>query len=706
MTMQRRIGKVRWVLVSMVYILCSAVSTWGLYLDDRKEMSLAGFAYTRGTWALSEDNIGQYKGLWERGNLVQHRNFLTLEWRHKLSRQSRELPIIGPVFQFLNLDAFDYYLNTRFEYDGVWEWGGNKAARLRQGGTNHNAKYFGSAPPRYPGQFTRHAEFEYQSSRRRIKEALWDLRLYEAYVNLTKGPLFLRIGRQNLSWGETDGFRLLDQINPLDNTFGGFLTSLDERRIPLNMIRAQWNFGAVGPIFDLTLEGFYSVDNKTTATTTVQGSFWALGTETSAIAINRTPCGDPFFRSRDFPAPGKGLRCSVRAAGPHSAPADGRGGARLTGTVHDFTFSLAHYYTWFDTPYVRAGIISPTQTHLLWDLGGLGIPALIPPTNPWGPNDPTVGFAGPGTPGGLLAGTPAAVERNIRSFVNSKRVQITGASLSFPLNALTSLFVGPENPLFYVYTTIRSEIAYFRDVPISRGFHDLDGLTAFSRYLTPVVPLNPLFLPGQPFSSEGGKRMGAVKTRDAYAWNIGIDHNQWIPWLNATSTFTISAQQFWNRGLGMHNNFKPGVPPGLLNDADMVPIRPRSAAPTGPNPTPEEAARPGGVGLRNETPCYTGPSGKAPCAFKAFIGTPEETQLTTLFIGTQYRAGNVRPSLTFFYDWSGAWLMQPGVDWIFHDPFRLSVRYNWIDGRYAVGGGIGLFKTRDNIWVELQYLLY
>jgi hypothetical protein len=40
MTMQRRIGKVRWVLVSMVYILCSAVSTWGLYLDDPKEMSL------------------------------------------------------------------------------------------------------------------------------------------------------------------------------------------------------------------------------------------------------------------------------------------------------------------------------------------------------------------------------------------------------------------------------------------------------------------------------------------------------------------------------------------------------------------------------------------------------------------------------------------------------------------------------------------
>jgi hypothetical protein len=612
---------------------------------------------------------------------------------------------LGPLFQFLNLNDFDYYLNTRFEYDGVWEWGGNTAARLRQGGRNHNDKYFGSLPPTYPGEFSRHANFEYQSSRRRIKEALWDLRLYEWYFNITKGPLFLRIGRQNLSWGETDGFRLLDQINPLDNNFGGFLTSLDERRIPLNMLRAQWNFGVVGPIFDLTLEGFYSIDNKTTATTTLQGSFWTLGTETSAIAVNRTPCGDPFFRSKDFrtPAAPTGTPCSLRAAGPHSSLKDGRGGGRILGTVHDFTFSLAHYYTWYDTPFVRAGVISPTQTHLLWDFAGLGIPQLIPPSNPWGANDPTVGVAGPGTPGGIVVGTPAAIERNIRSTVNSKRVQITGASLSFPLNALTGLFVGPENPLFYVYTTIRSEIAYFRDIPTNRAFHDLDGLTAFSRYLTPVVPVNPLFLPGGPFSSESGSRMGAIKTSDAYAWNIGIDHNQWIRWLNPTTTFTISAQQFWFRTLGLKNTFTPGVPPGLLNDAALLPIRRRSAAPTGPTTNPEKLNRIGGPGLRNATPCYPGPEGTAPCAFKSLLGIQKETQLTTLFISTQYRSGNVRPSLTFFYDWAGSWLIQPGVDWIFWEPLRLSVRYNYLDGRYM---GIGFFKTRDNIWVELQYVLY
>ena len=115
---------------------------------------------------------------------------------------------------------------------------------------------------------------QYQTDIRRIKNLETQLRLFEWYFNITKGPLFIRIGRQNLSWGETDGFRLLDQINPLNNNFGGFLTSLDERRIPLNMLRAQWSFGTVGPVSDLTLEGFYSIDNKTAAQTTVTGTFW------------------------------------------------------------------------------------------------------------------------------------------------------------------------------------------------------------------------------------------------------------------------------------------------------------------------------------------------------------------------------------------------------------------------------------------------
>jgi hypothetical protein len=315
-----------------------------------------------------------------------------------------------------------------------------------------------------------------------------------------------------------------------------------------------------------------------------------------------------------------------------------------------------------------------------------------------------------------LAGTPAAIERNLRSSVNNKRVQVTGGSLSFPVNALTGMFVGSDNPLYYIYTTFRSEVAYFRDVGVSKAFHDLDATPALQRYLTPTVAasgvptgglvgalgFNQAFLPGGPLSSEAGGRVGAMKKRDFYAWLIGLDHNQWIRWLNPTNSFTISTQLFWFRGLGVDKRYKQGVAPGLLNDIDALPVRPRNAGPTGPNPKPSEAARPGGVGNRTQT-CIPASGGVTPCSYKGLLGFPVETQIFTLAISTPYMAGNLTPNLVFFYDFSGSWLVQPGVNWTFWDPWRLQVRYNYLDGRYA---GIGFFKTRDNIWVELQYLLY
>ena len=68
--------------------------------------------------------------------------------------------------------------------------------------------------------------------------------------------MFLRVGRQVLAWGETDVFRLLDNINPLDHGFGGFFIALDERRVPLDMVRGELPLRTVGPLDDAFLEGF------------------------------------------------------------------------------------------------------------------------------------------------------------------------------------------------------------------------------------------------------------------------------------------------------------------------------------------------------------------------------------------------------------------------------------------------------------------
>src|SRR5712692_1787091 len=264
---------------ALALLLIPAATAWGYYFDDRREMSLSGFAYSRAVIA-TQDGLGNQKHTFYAGNLVSHRNFLTLEWRHNLNRISREFPTVGPLFQFANLSSLDYYINVRDEYDGALSYGPLKIRRMMRG-TRLNAPFWddpktaipfdglyftpfpkppwpaGRQASDYPGDVQSLSNRRWQRLKRRN-----NLRLFEYYFNIVKGPLFLRIGRQNLSWGETDGFRLLDQINPLENSFGGFLTSLDERRVPLSMIRAQWSFGSVGPISDLTLEGFVAPDRR------------------------------------------------------------------------------------------------------------------------------------------------------------------------------------------------------------------------------------------------------------------------------------------------------------------------------------------------------------------------------------------------------------------------------------------------------------
>jgi hypothetical protein len=360
--------------------------------------------------------------------------------------------------------------------------------------------------------------------------------------------------------------------------------------------------------------------------------------------------------------------------------------------------------------------------------------------------------AGAGTAkGGPGAGTgvPAVQERNTGVPIREKRIQITGATLSFPVNALTGMFVGSDNPLYYIYTTFRSEFAYMRNVGFRSNIHDAstvfgDEVVNQQRFLT--LPLaragvtghatsaagslaanksalyNAAFLPGGAFSSEGnctdasgarGCRIGRFKSRDMWAYSIGLDHNQWIRWLNPNNTFVISAQIFMSHIMNNRNHYDLNSPIGLSNDIFGIGLQNRSGNSVGQNPSARDlnpTIRPGGAGNRSWSCAHKGQGAAAlvtpqfaPCDYKRLIPLKDTNILNTLSISTQYFGGNVRPSFVFFYDWSGSWLMQPGVDWTFYDPFRASVKYNWIDGNNA---GIGAFKTKDSIWLELQYLLY
>jgi len=151
-------------------------------------------------------------------------------------------------------------------------------------------------------------------------------RLFQAYSEGNFGKLYVRLGRQVLSWGETDAFQLLDHINPLDSSFGGFLISLDERRVPLDMLRMSHPLPDFGPLNDMFIEGYAAIDNANTPLIAA-GSPWTLPSFGAVPDVTTT-----------------------YHYGPATTFSDIRGGGRLVFNVHDITFSAAHFYTYFDTP--------------------------------------------------------------------------------------------------------------------------------------------------------------------------------------------------------------------------------------------------------------------------------------------------------------------------------------------------------------------
>jgi hypothetical protein len=84
--------------------------------------------------------------------------------------------------------------------------------------------------------------------------------LREAYIDLSfkEVPLSFRLGRQQIVWGETDNFRLLDRVNPLDLSWHLQQESWDELRMPFWMIKGLWDLGQLGPFSSSFLEFYWN----------------------------------------------------------------------------------------------------------------------------------------------------------------------------------------------------------------------------------------------------------------------------------------------------------------------------------------------------------------------------------------------------------------------------------------------------------------
>ncbi|MDB5961938.1 MAG: hypothetical protein JWP59_3232 [Massilia sp.] len=89
--------------------------------------------------------------------------------------------------------------------------------------------------------------------------------LREAYVTntieLASGKqLFLKLGRQQVVWGRTDLFRVLDVINPVDYSRNNIYDELQDIRIPMWIAQAEYRMGASESMQDRNLQVVWNVD--------------------------------------------------------------------------------------------------------------------------------------------------------------------------------------------------------------------------------------------------------------------------------------------------------------------------------------------------------------------------------------------------------------------------------------------------------------
>jgi hypothetical protein len=167
-----------------------------------------------------------------------------------------------------------------------------------------------------------------------VDDKYWQL-LKEAHVTWTPGDFMFRVGKQIVGWGETDGFRLMDQINPLDQRRGFADVEFETSLIPIWLIRAEYNL-PIKPswIQNLNLEFVYNpnvdfIPNQGIKTGNADGGIWAPN-----IPLPGPP---PYFESH------MGTSYS-NISTPKRWKEGNEFGFRIKGVVYDSIITLNAFY--------------------------------------------------------------------------------------------------------------------------------------------------------------------------------------------------------------------------------------------------------------------------------------------------------------------------------------------------------------------------
>lgn len=236
-----------------------------VYLDPDQNVSLRARIYSQAGVRLEDSQVDTVPET-EAGQLVQHRNFYNPELDAKLTPYTTWMA--GTPLRWLAPDDLRFRVAAWGFYDGIYDYGSSQFGEQQRlvnstiGDFQERPRraWFIEGPELNPAASTLSEIFPDAEGLRPRDIYANDQRVNELYLSYVKGPLFVRLGRQSISWGESDTIALLDQNNPFDTTLAapGIFQDLEEARIPLWTLRASYNlFDVFGPFSSGAVEAYW-----------------------------------------------------------------------------------------------------------------------------------------------------------------------------------------------------------------------------------------------------------------------------------------------------------------------------------------------------------------------------------------------------------------------------------------------------------------
>jgi hypothetical protein len=513
--------RLAWV-VGAILILVAVPGAHAIYLDEDQNITLRARIYSQAAIRIDDSQVDTVPATKE-GQLVQQRNFFNPELDAKLTPYTNFLR--GGWFDWLTPDDLRFRIAGWGFYDGIYDYGSSQFNNQQK---IINASFDNNVPRqpagcvsgmpgcnvRQGGWYVRGPNIKLPSNRATGATTFGEIfpgyelydprdiyanqaRVNELYLSYTKGPFFLRVGKQSISWGESDTIALLDQTNPFDLTLGapGFFEDIDEARIPLYTIRSSYNlFDVLGPLSSGFIEGFW-VPGDWDATTPIVPLL---------TASPYSPRGnDPQILSSlpggVFPPTQQFLFFDHI---PKQDIGSSRWGFRFQSVINRFLTAQAWVYRTFPTA----------------------------------PVPKKVGYATPPSPAGVLIGPNVPMgdpSQKTQFFIISlehKPVMVYGLAGTFFLEQLDGI--------------VRLNAQFFE--------HEAGFIPQTNLNICPTDPMNPKPCPGNrnQFTSSGH-----IPYADILRYEVGFDRFFFLRWLNPTNSFLVVAS-----AVGSYNASKTGNP--------------------------------------------------------------------------------------------------------------------------------------------------